>query len=481
MTTPRATPRPTRPPGPTRPPAPHPARERASAPVPDAPGSVSTATPRAPSVTRSTGPAPPPPVASAAASASRIGAGSPTSTVRAPWLSEEEIAPADALADGGLDALGQPRQDGRHPGRRADVVQQGPHQRGIEPGADVPDRAPPVGVPGHRGPAGEVPVREAGERLGPFEVDDLRPQIRPSRRTPSPTATDRPLVQRPELLHPQPQQLPQRRGTAAGVHPVVGVDDPGEERHQQLPAVADVGGQPLGVGRGEQIQIGRHDEPVAGQLTLWRDHVAGHTRLEQRPVVVQRDTGVVQRGRRLGVQLQRPPAVPVRQQRHLGPRPGPLDARHRRQLPPQSGYFAEDAGVGPAVRQHRRVELLRAAQRLPPLEVQHRVRALGDGLPAPQPHRAGRLGTVAGPPVDRAGRLFQQHPGLPGARRAHQVEDIAGPDVVVRHIRVLVEVQRHRVHVRRPGEGSTGLCCGIRLVVTGIWGVTRSSTAFSAR
>ena len=118
------------------------------------------------------------------------------------------------------------------------------------------------------------------------------------------------------------------------------------------------------------------------------------------------------------------------------------------QLRAQCRHLRPDGAV---VADHRRVPLLRAGRRLPPLEVQHRVGAAGHRLQRPEPVLPRPLRDVALAPVDAGRGLLHQQPRPAVAEPAHEVGDHRRVHVGARIGRVLVGVLGDHVQVRRPG------------------------------
>ena len=104
----------------------------------------------------------------------------------------------------------------------------------------------------------------------------------------------------------------------------------------------------------------------------------------------------------------------------------------------------------PGMAHDRAVILLGRAARLPPLEVHHRVGAVGDRLVALQAHHARALERVVRRPLHLAGRLLHQQPRLPALQAAHQIVAEGHLAGVLGPLRV--GVPGDHVEVRRPGE-----------------------------
>ena len=167
------------------------------------------------------------------------------------------------------------------------------------------------------------------------------------------------------------------------------------------------------VGRGARagdVQVRNDDEPVAGKVRGRADDVGRHVLVPERSVVGEVGVALAQGARGVRAELEPPPARPVEHERDVCFDPRARDLPEAGELGTEFAHFPMRAQAGAAVRQHRRVVLLGAAARLPPLEVENGVGAAGDRLIAPQAHHSRRLRRVSRPPVDRARRLLQQQP-----------------------------------------------------------------------
>ncbi len=221
---------------------------------------------------------------------------------------------------------------------------------------------------------------------------------------------------------------------------VVLVDDAGEVGGDQVAAPVDVAGQLLGQGFGNDVQDGRDDQAVAVQRSAGRDHVGAHAQPQEGRVPVQRLLPVPQPRGGVGILLAGPPRLPVEEDRNgraqtvrSGGRGEVAQGRAER------GDGAEQLAVGAGVGHHRGVVLLGAGNGLPPLEEADGIGAVRDVQEGVAGQFARLLGPVDGLPVDGAGGVFHQEPGLPArevageVRRERQlVQGLrAGPDVVV--------------------------------------------------
>ncbi len=159
-----------------------------------------------------------------------------------------------------------------------------------------------------------------------------------------------------------------------------------------------------------------------------------------------------QPARRVRVQLERPPALPVQQQRGLRAHQGAGHRGQPAQVSPEGHHVAPHPAVGPGVGQHPAVELLGARGRGAPLEREHRVAAARHRLQAEAAELARRLRHVDGPPVHGARRLLHQDPGLPAAHRPGQVVGHGRGHVGLGVGGVGVAVHGHDVELRRPAE-----------------------------
>src|SRR5687767_13786516 len=123
-----------------------------------------------------------------------------------------------------------------------------------------------------------------------------------------------------------------------------------------------------------------------------------------------------------GVEFERPPALPVEQDRGLSLPARPeefVQAAELRSEPadlaPATGGFRRNVG------DHRAVEFLGPCLRLAPLEEHDALRAAGDGAVAPETHLTRPLRDVALAPVHAHRRLLHEDPWGSISQRAHQV------------------------------------------------------------
>lgn len=151
---------------------------------------------------------------------------------------------------------------------------------------------------------------------------------------------------------------------------VVLVDDRGEVRGDEVAAALDVPGQLLGERLRHHVQDGRDDDVVRGQVGVVRGHhVGADPEAQECRVPVEGLAVVVEAGGRVGVLLARPPRVPVEEDRDTGGFARAAGDRGERfEGAAQLDDGAEEFAVGSGVREHRRVVLLGARRRLPPLE-----------------------------------------------------------------------------------------------------------------
>ena len=112
----------------------------------------------------------------------------------------------------------------------------------------------------------------------------------------------------------------------------------------------------------------------------------------------------------MGLKLQCPPAVVVKQNGHIGYGACPFQLR-REDLQLFADLLGFDIahGFAPGVVEQAAVILLVAAKRLPPAEVDNAVRAVTDALVGLQPHEVRAGQRVVDAPIDRTGLLFH-HP-----------------------------------------------------------------------
>jgi len=179
-------------------------------------------------------------------------------------------------------------------------------------------------------------------------------------------------------------------------------------------------------------------------------HVHPDAALEQRRVAAHQRVRLAGQRGRPRVQLRRPPALPVEQQRHLAGDSRPGEIRHPRKLRAERLDLGEDPAVRPGVRHHPGVELLRPATGLPPLEVEHPVGAVRDRLQAGHAKLPGPLRHVDRPPVDRRRRMLHQQPRLAAPRRPDDVVRQPRPQMRPRVCGIGVAVNAGEVGVHRP-------------------------------
>src|SRR6266536_3203935 len=213
----------------------------------------------------------------------------------------------------------------------------------------------PARLQRRRRAAGHRAVRVAGQHLGGVGVDQLAPQ-RAGRTVVEPHAAAG--RQREQLLDPDAQQLAEGAGVAAEPHLVVLVDDAAEELHQQAAARLDEAAK-VGGGRvADQVQARRQHQLVAVQVGGRVRQVGGDAAPPERGVVVADQLQVGQVGAGVGVQLHRPPGLPVPQQRHLRVDPAALHLGDPPQFVAERDHLAPDLGARARVGDHRRVEFL---------------------------------------------------------------------------------------------------------------------------
>ena len=312
---------------------------------------------------------------------------------------------------------------------------------GAEPGGDVPGGALAEAVPGDGGQTGGEAVGVGQDGLGTARHHELRPHVG-GQLGPVRAGDAHPFAgqQRGELLDGEAEDVPQRARVGALVDGVVLVDDAGEVRDDERAAVLDVRLQ-VAPGRLRHEVQGRYDDKgiprhigfrvgeVDGEVAVVEGLVEGVGALAGLVV----DAGAP-------VEVLRPPGVPVPQHGHVGLGAGAADLTQRLDRGAEFDDLAPHAGVGAAVRDHRRVELLGAAPGLAPLEEQGALgsaRHMGEGVAG---HLAGGLGGVAELPVDARGGVLQQQPGGaardgPGEVGGHRQIDVGaaavGDQVVV--------------------------------------------------
>ncbi len=326
-------------------------------------------------------------------------------------VDDEEVGARVAVAAHDLDVAGQVGARGETGvvGRPADERVQA---LGVEAGGDVPGGAPAEPVPGDGGAAGGEPVGVGPHGLGAARDHELGPHV-PGQLGAVRAGQADPLVleQRRELLHGETEDIAQRARVGALVDGVVLVHDAGEVRHHERAAVLDVLPHVVPGGLGHQVQGGHDDQGVPRQVG------PGVGEVDREVAVVERLVEGVGALARVVVlagapgEVLRPPGLPVPQHGRVGLGAGAPDLLQRSHRGAEFDHLTPDAGVGAAVRQHRRVELLGTAPGLAPLE-EHRAlgaaRHVGERVAG---HLAGGLGGVAGLPVDARGGVLQQQPG----------------------------------------------------------------------
>ena len=334
-----------------------------------------------------------------------------------------------------------------------------PHQAAeggpVRERAQVHDLAAAAFVRGCRGFAREVALGVGEQRGRPGQVDDVLPETAGRAgfgRVQAVEGDGHPLGQRRQFLHAQAEQIAPGGRVAAEPHPVGRVDDPGEERDQGGAAAFDEPAHVPGTGVGDQVERGDDHEPVAGQVALGVGEVDADAGVQQRAVELADQLGLAQPAGRVRVKLQRPPALPVEQQRGLRVHQAASDRGQPAQACAQAHHVAPDPAVGPGVRQHPAVELLGPGGSRAPLERQHRVAAARHRLQAERAVLARRLGHVDAPPVHRARGLLHQDPGPPAADGAGQVVGHGGGHVRLGVGRVGVAVHGHHVELGGPPE-----------------------------
>ena len=260
-----------------------------------------------------------------------------------------------------------------------------------------------------------------------------------------------PIGQRVEIDDVEPEHLAERGRIAAQPDVVGGVDDAAEERHDERAAVLHKADQPRRGLVGDQVQAGRDHQPVLREVVARVGEVHSDVGLEQRPVESFHLLDLAHAAGGFGRQLERPPRLPVEEDRDRG---RTLRARHRLEV---AQLATESHDVVPhgrlldrSMRNHRAVELLGPRARLPPLKEHDAVRAMRHSLEAPQPHLARRLRHVDLSPVDAARSLFHEDPRSAVTERAHEVARHRRAHGGRRIRRVGIGIEADQVFVRRP-------------------------------
>ncbi len=235
------------------------------------------------------------------------------------------------------------------------------------------------------------------------------------------------------------------------------VDDAGEVRDDQRAAALHVRPQVVPGRPRHQVQGRYDDKGISRQVGFRVGEVDGEV-----PVVEGLVEGV---GALAGVvvlagspvQVLRPPGVPVPQHGDVGLGTGAAHGAQRLHGRAEFEDLAPHSGVGTAVRDHRRVELLGAAPGLAPLEEQGTLgtaRHMGEGVAG---HLAGGLGGVAGLPVDARGGVFEQQPGGAARDGAGEVRGHGEVDVGTAAVRDQVVVVGDDVDLAAPGPVVDGV------------------------
>lgn len=148
--------------------------------------------------------------------------------------------------------------------------------------------------------------------------------------------------------------------------------------------------------------------------------------------------------------LQRPPGVPVQDDRHVRRGGGAGDLAEPGEFGAEADGLAPASGGGAAVRKQCAVVFFRAGTGGTPLEVHDAIGAAGQRLERPEALQSGHLGDVDRPPADGGRCLFEEQPGPAALEGAHQVVVERGVDVGVRVGGVRVGVVGDEVLVLRP-------------------------------
>ena len=110
------------------------------------------------------------------------------------------------------------------------------------------------------------------------------------------------------------------------------VDDAAEEGHHEVATTAYVVDEAGGGGIADQVEVWNEHELVARQVMVWACEVRHHVGREERAVVALEQIDLLHPKRRLGRQLQRPPGLPVENDRDLGADPAPANGVEPPQL-----------------------------------------------------------------------------------------------------------------------------------------------------
>ena len=183
--------------------------------------------------------------------------------------------------------------------------------RRIEMRSDVPRRP----VARHRRSARQPPVLEDRDRLGTFELDPIAPQFTLETPSVDAQASHLALRVRRDLGDDDPEQLAERSRIAAEPHVVELVDDPTEERKDDDAAAAREADEIRDRRISHEVEIRRDHEPVSREIALRVNEVDGDVPFPERPVPVRELLAQRHVVRRLRRQLERPPTLPVDDER----------------------------------------------------------------------------------------------------------------------------------------------------------------------
>ena len=219
------------------------------------------------------------------------------------------------------------------------------------------------------------------------------------------------------------------------MHGITAVDDAGEVGDEQLPTGGDETTQVGGRRFVEQVHL-RHDhQPVTSQIRCGMSEVGRDVVLPELGVERHRALPVVQIDGGAPLLVLRPEGLPVPQDRHLRLYSGSADLAERLHGASEGDHLVPLSRVRAAVRQHRRVELLRAGAGGPPLEEHHASAPRATWARLLRRISPGRLATLRGCQFTAPGRVLHQQPRPAAGQRPGEVGGHGQADLVVRRPR----------------------------------------------
>src|SRR5215210_173577 len=151
-----------------------------------------------------------------------------------------------------------------------------------------------------------------------FEVDEICPQITSVRFTVEVVESIRFSGRhRDEVVDMETQQLPERSRVTAEANVIPPVHYPREERHQERPAMRHVPQNVIHRVVGDEVEVRGDNKPVGREVGGGMGEVYGDVRLVERLVEGVDAFEHPDGGGGFGVELERPPALPVQEDRGL--------------------------------------------------------------------------------------------------------------------------------------------------------------------